>query len=181
MQEEWKPIVGYEGLYEVSNFGQIKSLERITNNNIHISEHIQTQRIGETGYMYVGLCKEGVKANKRVHRIVAIAFVPNPENKPQVNHKDENKQNNNADNLEWVTGTENINYGTAIQRAHEKDCSPLTKKVLQIDKNGEIVAEYASQSIAAKAFNTSAGNISNCCKGRCKTVRGYSWRYKETE
>lgn len=179
MQEEWKAIKEYEGLYEVSNYGRIKSLERITENNIHIKEHIQRQQLSKTGYMYVPLSKNGHKTNKRVHRIVATAFVENPAHKPQVNHKDEDKQNNRADNLEWVDGVENINYGTAVKRAHKKDVSPLTKAVIQLGLDGTVIAEFPSQSQAAQAVGTSAGNISRCCHGHVKSVRGYVWKYKE--
>lgn len=179
MIEEWRPVVGYEGFYEVSNLGRIKSLERFTSNNIRIREHIQKQQISKGGYMYVPLRKDGVRTNKRVHRLVAVAFIPNPEGKPQVNHIDEDKLNNSASNLEWVDGTTNINHGTAIERAHRVDCSPLTRAVLQLTPEGKVVAEYPSQSKAAAAVGTTAGNISNCCKGRAKTVRGYVWKYKE--
>ena len=108
MMEEWRAVPGYEGLYEVSNIGNVRNVRRNT-----------LLRLTKTnnGYIRVGLCKNGIKTGFQVHRLVAQAFIPNPNNLPQVNHLDENKTNNNVDNLEWCTAKYNLSYGTARTRS----------------------------------------------------------------
>lgn len=121
MTEIWKDIKGYEGLYQVSNHGNVKSIDRIVcyrsgREALHRGRLlIQHQRTG--GYMYVVLSRGNMQKAYRVHRLVADAFVENPDNKPMVNHLDENNKNNMACNLEWCTHAENINYGTRTERA----------------------------------------------------------------
>ena len=109
--ELWKDVPGYEGLYQISNFGNVKSLERIDNSNHFHEEKILKQKIFRNGYWYVNLSKDGKHHNYHVHRIVAKLFVKNSLNKPQVNHIDGDKTNNNVNNLEWVTMSENIRHG----------------------------------------------------------------------
>ena len=119
-QEIWKDIQGYEGLYQISNLGRVKSLERIiiTNNGItkKISEKILKPYLKGNGYYNIVLRKDSKTKCYFVHRLVAKEFIPNPDNLPQVNHKDENKLNNNVDNLEWCTSKYNNNYGTHNER-----------------------------------------------------------------
>ena len=110
MKEIWKDIQDYEGLYQISNFGRIKSLERIDNNNHKINERVLKTILGKNGYLVVNLYKNGKHKIYRVHRLVAIAFLENYNNKPQVNHIDGDKTNNHVLNLEWVTCKENINH-----------------------------------------------------------------------
>lgn len=118
--EEWKDIEGYEGLYQISNYGQVKSLtkERYMPNG---GKRVYTERlvainVVKSGYLNVQLWKDGKVKNKMVHILVAMAFIPNPNNYPQVNHKDEDKTNPIYSNLEWCTRSYNATYGTAIQR-----------------------------------------------------------------
>ena len=113
MEEIWKDIQGYEGLYRVSNLGRVKSFHKA-------KEHILSPGKDKDGYFQVQLYKNGINKMRKVHRLVAQAFISNPNNLPQINHKDENKQNNNVDNLEWCTNEYNHNYGTAVKRAAEK-------------------------------------------------------------
>lgn len=120
MQEVWKDVAGYEGLYQVSNLGRVASLERITSKGVHVPYKLLSQSNDKDGYKKVGLYKDGKVEVGRVHRLVATAFIPNPYNYPVINHKDENKQNNVVDNLEWCTVKYNANYGTAIQRRSDK-------------------------------------------------------------
>lgn len=123
--EEWRDIKGYEGLYQVSNLGRVKSLERYKKNRGKmqlVEGTIRMPRIEKNGYARVDLCKDGKRKMHCVHRLVTEAFVPNPENKPQVNHIDEDRSNNNANNLEWVTNKENCNYGM-----HNKNLSKAKK------------------------------------------------------
>lgn len=117
-EEIWRPIEGYEGLYEVSSYGRVKSVDRYDNNNhFRKSELMNFFYVG--GYLRVVFSKNGIVKKYLVHRLVAQAFIPNPDNLPQVNHKDENKTNNNVDNLEWCDAKYNRNYGTAKIRGKE--------------------------------------------------------------
>lgn len=177
--EVWKDIEGYEGLYQVSNIGNIKSLERdvvYSNSAIHHYEEklLKPSKIGG-GYLQVTLSKDGEAQNVLVHIIIANAFIPNPNNLPQVGHMDDNKENNTIDNLYWTTAKENNTHNGRHLRVAEK----RSKKVLQIDKNtNEVVAEFPSASQAARETGFSQGNISSCCKGVYKQAYGYIWKYK---
>lgn len=172
MKETWKDIPDYEGLYQVSNFGKIKSLYNYKRNGTNIL----TPKI-RRGYYQIGLRKNKKRKWIAVHRLVALAFIPNPNNYKCVNHKDENTLNNNIDNLEWCTHKYNNCYGTRIERVKEK----TSKKILQYDLKGNFIKEHPSISSAARELKTSTGNISNCCNGHPKyhKVKGYIWRYKE--
>lgn len=116
-EEIWRSIDGYEGLYEVSNTGLIRSLDRFVGNRNRIKGKILSIRIEKDGYCSVALSKDGKIKRYKIHRLVAQAFIPNPEGLPQVNHKDENKTNNNVDNLEWCTSKYNINYGSRLNKS----------------------------------------------------------------
>lgn len=117
MIEEWKSVVGYEGLYEVSSLGRVRSLDRYDSNNHFLKGRILRLCADTKGYLIVGLWSNNKKKMYKVHRMVAQAFIPNPDNLPIINHKDENPINNNVDNLEWCDSEYNNNYGTARERA----------------------------------------------------------------
>lgn len=175
-QEVWKPVVGYEGYYEVSNLGRIKSVERtvIMKNGVlrPIHERIMRPSAQKTGYLNITLSKCGeLQRHVRVHRLVAEAFIPNPNNLPEVNHKDENKQNNRADNLEWCDRRYNNIYGTAKLRAMITQGKP----VLQL-KDGKIINGWPSAGMAAAFTDATQGGISSCCRGEMKTSGGYEWK-----
>jgi hypothetical protein len=127
-KEIWKDIPGYEGSYQVSNYGRVKRLEHIAPNNIRLSEKISTQFKNQNGYMIVILSKNGEGKKFQVHRLVAQAFLPNPNNLPFVNHKDESRIHNNVENLEWCTAKYNSNYGTIKDRKSKNMTKAWAKK-----------------------------------------------------
>lgn len=181
--EEWKDIKGYEGLYQVSNEGRVKSLDHIIvcNNGKGIATKRQNGKIKKftewvKGYKRVTLSKDGIEKQYSVHRLVAEAFIDNPYNLPCVNHKDENPSNNVYTNLEWCTHQYNMNYGTCQQRKKEKMKSK-TKKVYQYTLNGELVGEYVSVEEASRRNNVSVYGIYSVCNGKQKTAYGYIWLY----
>lgn len=185
MNEVWKDIEGYEGLYQVSNLGRIKSLGRTIIRRTRygtlapytIKPRILKPKRCQADYYQVGLFPmEGKAAVAKIHRLVAQAFIPNPDNLPEVNHKDENKANNRADNLEWCTHVENCNYGTRNARVIEKS----SKAVLQMDADGNVIAEYPSVIEASRATGIGRRNIGDCCqKPNRSHAGGYLWKFKD--
>lgn len=167
MEEIWKDINEYNGIYQISNFGRIKRLK----DKYHIKDKILKPFITETGYLRISLCNKNIKKTYRVHRLVAEAFIPNLNNLPCINHKDENKQNNNVNNLEWCTHQYNNTYGTFIERRSKSRGVSVT----QYDLQGNIIKEWESIISAKKALNVY--NIDRCCKGKQHTAKGYMWKY----
>ena len=168
MLEIWRDIKNYEGIYEVSNLGRIKSISR--NGTIKENRILKPNKV--MGYSQVGLQKYGTRKYKKIHRLVAEAFIPNPENKKEVNHKDGNKANNCVDNLEWVTTSEN-------QLHSYYELKNNIKSVIQLSLNNEIIKEWESIAKAEQELKISNADICKCCKGKRKTAGGYKWRYKE--
>jgi len=185
MEEEWKDVVGYEGLYLVSNLGRVCSLDKyakvcggsyrlVKGKDIAINKY-------SNGYSLVMLGKNKTYSSKLVHRLVAQAFIPNPDNLPQVNHKDENIENNCVDNLEWCTSKYNANYGTRNYRCREKHRHQF-KPVYQISiDTGEVIKTWDCMSDAGKAVGISPDTISRVCKGKLKTGGGYYWKFVKEE
>ena len=173
MEEIWKDIEGSEELYQVSNMGRVKSLRK----NIIL----KNQRA--RGYERVILCIKNSPKNYSVHRLVATAFVPNPDNLPQVNHKDENKLNNCVDNLEWCTPKYNINYGTISIRKSQKQLNDKNKSkpVLQYSLDGTFIKEWKSTKDVQRNLGFDNSHISACCKNIRKSAYGYLWKYKKEE
>ena len=177
MEEQWKPIKGYEGLYEVSNMGRVKSFNYY---NAGITA-ILHPGIDGGGYQFVILQHNGNKKHYKVHRLVAEHFIQNPHDYKYVNHKNEIKIDNNVNNLEWCTLEYNINYGTRTQRATAKNTNgKCSKKVYQYDLNGNLVDVFPSVMEIARKFGYSPGNISMCCRGERNIAYGYIWKYKAT-
>ena len=176
--EEWKDIKGYEGLYQVSNEGRVKSLERTwtcgeNNQTIrHNDEKPMKQVPIWNGYLRVCLSKDGNNKWYLVHRLVAEAFIDNPDNLPQVNHKNENKTLNSVENLEWCDRSYNINYGTRTKRT--------SKPVEAIDNNGNVVYKFKSMREARRSGFADA-NILKCIKGECEKSYGFKWSYTKKE
>lgn len=171
--EEWRNIKDYEGLYQVSNMGNVKTL-KYKGFNI---EKLLKPILQTNGYLYVQLYKDGNPRIYRVHRLVAEAFIPNPDNLSEVNHINENKTDNRVGNLEFCSHQYNCNYGTGIQRSVEK----RSKTVYQYTMDGELVKEYPSVNEAARQNSYDRSNITNCCNGKRKTAHGYKWKYKEPQ
>ena len=172
-EEIWKDIAGYEGLYKVSNLGNVKNLRY---RNKH-EEHLLTKRHQKNGYLTVSLSKNSIYKNFLIHRLVADVFIENPYNFPCVNHKDENKRNNCVDNLEWCTYKYNNNYGTH----REKEARTKEKKVFQYTKDGKFVKEFYSTQEAKRCTGINQGNIWACCTGRYKSAGGYIWKFKNND
>lgn len=180
--EVWKDVVGFEGLYRVSNTGLVKTVPRIDSLGRNVREIVLKTRHNNRGYVQVHLYKDGKGYMQLLHRVVATAFLPNPTNLPQINHKDEDKDNNALSNLEWCTNLYNRRYGTGYQRSCEKhDYKKIgmrnAKSVRQLSLSGDLIAEYASSMLASKATGISPQQIRNCCNGYCKTAGNYLWQH----
>lgn len=166
--EIWCPIKGFEGQYEVSDKGRVRSLK-------FGKERILKPTRNLKGYLFVNIYKNGYRNVFLVHRLVAQSFIPNLQNLPEVNHKDENKTNNYEQNLEWCDSKYNINYGTRNQRVSEKHSKP----VLQFTKDGEFVKEWKSAIDVERNLGYFGTNISKCCTGKLKYAYNFIWKFKD--
>lgn len=167
---EWKPISGYEGLYEVSNTGLVKSLPR--HGTWSKEPRIMIGSVDNHGYPQVTLHKEGKSRTAKVHRLVAETFLQNPFGLKEINHIDENKLNNDVSNLEWCNRIYNVNYGSRTEKTR--------RPVVQMTKDGVFLAEYEGVRSAAIACHLRcAGAISSVCSGRALSAYGFKWKYKE--
>ena len=172
--EEWRDIKGWEGLYQVSNLGRVKSLERKVWNSrgrgyyMTIPEKILDGYDYGHGYLYVQLSKDGNVKHCRINRLVAQAFLDNPSNLPEVNHKDKIRTNNRVDNLEWCTTKYNAEYS-------------LAKAVIGINKVSGLILEFPSTMEAERCTGINHSHICNCLKGKRKSAGGFYWMYAEEE
>lgn len=181
IKECWKPVVGFEGLYEVSSKGRVRSIERRGTKG-----KILKPAIHRKGYYQYALTKDSVIKWYKAHRLVAIAFIPNPHNLPCVNHKDEDKTNNfvwvNEDgtvnleksNLEWCDYHYNNTYGTRIERINKK----MVKPILQYDLNGNLIKEWEGNRTLCREMGYNSGFISTACN-KDKIAYGYRWKHKK--
>ena len=173
--EKWKDIKNYEGLYQISNLGRVKRIKFINKMAIINREKILKNIKNNHDYYIVRLCKNNKCKIYQVHRLVAEAFIPNPNNLPQVNHKDENKLNNNINNLEWCSSKYNCNYGARNLKIGVKTKNN-GKPVYQI-KNNKIINTWFNIKTAGDNLKINKSNICECCKGNRKTAGGYNWEY----
>lgn len=178
--EAWKPITGFDGLYEVSSKGRVRSLTRY--------KKIIKPLVTNTGYYQYQLWNGGICKTGLAHRLVAKAFIPNPDNKPIVNHKDENKLNNSVENLEWVTHVENCRYGTAIKRRTQhfdyskrkinnaKQIEACSKPIAQYTKDGRFIRNWKSASECARANGWTVSGIRKNCLNERATAYGFVFK-----
>lgn len=184
-EELWKPVVGYEGLYEVSNYGNIRSLDRIvvySDGRTHKHNSCVLKQIKNKGYLYVGLNKNNKRSSERVHRLVAKSFIDNPCNKPCIDHINGNKEDNKVTNLQWVTYKENMNNpltkekmriirsnGLSDKIVQAKKDKGKIKKVYQFSLDGKLLNTYESIADANRATNILNSSIYQCCQGKTDT------------
>ena len=168
MKEIWKDIKGFKNLYQISNLGNIKSLNAYGHNKKKLLKPF----IDKNGYLNIILSKNKKKKYCLVHQLVAKAFIKNPNNYNEVNHLDGNKENNCVDNLEWCDRKHNIRH------AFENNLIKTRKKVNQYDLDGNLIATWVSVGMAEKILKFNSSHIYECCNGKIKTCNGYIWRYK---
>lgn len=180
IEEIWKDVVGYEGLYQVSNLGRVKSVQRYYNVNGGVALRKEKILKEKDAFKYkrVGLWKDSIQKFMFVHRIVAMAFIPNPYNYPEINHKDEIPANNRADNLEWCTAKYNCNY-----RNHGKNVSAArrgngySRKIAMVDNNGNVIKTFDAIIDAANEIGARKTDVCSVCRSRQKSVRGFKFKY----
>jgi len=188
VSEIWKDVVGYEGIYQVSNYGNVRSIDRIIKRGNHSftkKGQIKATGINNRGYCDIMLCKGAKYEHHVVHKLVALAFIPNPENKDFINHKNGNKLNNCVDNIEWVTMSENnqhaYNTGLKIGAATGKfgELNHSSKAICMVNKTtGKVIKEFSAIHDAAREMKLSATGICAAIKGRSSSCGGYKWIYK---
>ena len=179
MREEWRPVVGYEGLYEVSNMGNVKSLERMKWNGrgYHkIPERILKASKSSNDYLFVSLWKDGKRKQHRVHRLVAqafIQFVPQEGVMYDVDHRNTDRTDNRAINLYWVSRSQNMNNPITN--------SKLSKPVIAIEKRTGLKLEFSSAHEAERETGIANSNIIKCCKGKINSCGGFYWMYVDSD
>lgn len=182
--EIWKPIPGYESLYEVSDSGHVRSIAFLCSRTGRLQARkvarLLKHETSHDGYKRVVLCKYGKHTHYSVHRIVATTFIPNPHNLSQVNHIDENPANNKADNLEWCTGKENCNHGLHRQRIaiRQTNATHHAKAVNQYTLDGRYIKSFPSTREVERQTGIACEQISRVCKGKNRHAGGFLWKYK---
>lgn len=178
--EIWKDIVGYEGLYQVSNRGNVMSLNY---GNRGYSKRL-TPKCNNKGRLWVELVRQKKKNPMLIHRLVAEAFIPNPENHPQINHKDENPKNNEVYNLEWCDAVYNNRYSMALHPERPKTRKSTSRykkrnlsKINQYDKNGGFIRQWENSRAIYLETKMSDWSISECCRGNRRSAYGFIWQY----
>lgn len=186
MKEEWRDIKGFEGKYMVSNLGIVKSLNYNNTGKEGILEGVDNGH----GYLQVGLYKDGNREQPLVHVLVATAFLENPDNLPEVNHKNEDKTNNCVENLEWVSHEYNVNYGTRNKKISEKlkgkkhseeHNKKLSKPVFSVNKESGLIMWWESIREAERCTGINKSNITRCCKGKAKSAGNHIWFYADDD
>jgi hypothetical protein len=187
MEEIWKPIEGFEGYYEVSSLGNVKSVDRIIpsvdGRNYNRKERIKVLSKSQFGYLKVNLYKYGELYGKSVHRLVAEAFIPNPKDKPEVNHKNGIKTDNKVDNLEWCTSKENINHAINLglskipENWGKGKHHHRSKLIGQFSISGKLIKKYYGGNEASRQTGICQTSISMACRKELKTAGGFIWKF----
>lgn len=173
--EIWKDIKGFDGLYQISNLGNVKSLKRkYRKNEIFIKKYEN-----KNGYIFVVLSKNNISKNFLVHRLVAKAFIPNPNNYIEINHKNEIKDDNRVENLEWCTRKYNINYNNLNKRINRINRKDLSKRVYQYDLDNNFIKKWESVMEIQRQLKYYSSAISECCNGKRRIAYGYIWKYTQ--
>ena len=180
MEEIWKDVDGYEGKYQISKLGNVMSLNYAGRGYARKL----TPKCNNSGRLWVELLDGGKRKCMLIHRLVALAFIPNPENLPQINHKDENPKNNAVENLEWCDQKYNIRYSLERHPERYKEKRQTAKygrrlnlKVDQFDKDGNFIKRWPNSRTIHVETKMSDWGISECCRGNRKTAHGFIWRY----
>ena len=176
--EQWKDVIGFEDSYQISNYGRVRSKDRFIkvcgNGERLIKGQIIKPSVCKNGYYEVMLSRNKKRKVYLLHRLVAIHFIENPNNLPQINHKDEDITNNRVDNLEWCTSKYNANYGTRNARCNEK---VIRKPVKQLTLEGKLIKEFPAVKEAMRQTGIDDSQIIRVCMGKNKTAGGYKWEY----
>ena len=180
--ENWKPVKGYEMFYEVSDKGRIRSLDRVTvfkDGRIRkfYGKILECSTVNNSGYLTIGLHNNGNSKTFLVHRIVAEAFIKNPHLCNEVNHIDQNKLNNSANNLEWCTHRENVNHGDEIERGAKKQ----RRSFRQIDLNGKLIKIWNGFKQMQRETGIQRKSVYDCCIGKRESYMGFRWEYVEDD
>lgn len=177
MQEQWKSLNNYGGLIEVSTFGRVRRVQGKVD--------VLKPKLDKGGYLYVHIriSKLGINKMAKVHRLVAETFIPNPNNLPIINHKNEIKTDNRIENLEWCTHKYNVNYGTGLERRAYNSRNQVHRScpILQYSLNGEFIQEFPSFKEIQRYLGKSYSNVWNVCNGKKDSAYGYKWSYKYIE
>jgi hypothetical protein len=183
MKESWKDVIGYEGLYQVSSLGNVKSLPRFEKCSNGLTRFrngkVRIQFTNSEGYLRVVFWKQGIEKNYSVHRLVALCFVDGYTENYQVNHIDENKLNNNADNLEWVTASYNMSYGLGAKLRGSHTGKAIGKPINQLTLKHDFVKAWKNGRDIGTALGYSSSNISGVCLGRRNTAHGFIWEFAQ--
>lgn len=179
MQEIWKDILGYEKLYQISNFGNVKSLDKKDSLGRRVKGKQMMPIFRKDGYLDITLHKDGKCKHFLIHRLVAQMFIKNSNNYKEINHKDEDKTNNNINNLEWCSRSYNINYGVANKKRRKTLLNKRGKTVFKYDKDNNLLQSYPSLQQATRETKINQSHISQCCNNKRKTAGGFVWRYAE--
>ena len=177
MKEEWRDIKGFEGKYMVSNLGRVKSLNYRRTGKEKIMKGVPDGH----GYLQVKLWKDGKDKKYMINRLVAQAFLPNPDNLPEVNHKDEDKTNNCVENLEWCSRLYNNTYNGRAKKVGKKTAKKNSKPVFSVNKESGLIMWWQSAREAEKCTGIAHQHICDCCKGKIKSAGNHIWFYAESE
>lgn len=188
--EEFRDIENFEGLYQISNYGRVKSLERFKRNHTKVQkveEQILKSHLNNRGYYYAMLNKEGEQNHKTIHRLIAQAFIPNPNNLPCINHIDGNKLNNSLDNMEFCTYSHNNKEAYRLGLKKSAITGRLgydnwnSKPICQYDLKGNFIKEWACSLEVKRQLGINASNITSCCRGERNKAGGYIWKYRKEQ